>query len=152
MTKRAKPGPRPATPKRLPAGQRPDDHPEEFPTWRFQYLDADFPAATGWRNLGQEFLMQIVETLQHLERTPMNRLFLGHPGTKGSVTRYGAETLQVGLSNDAQRRLADRELEVDHLVRVRIQNMPRLYAFQGQANVLNLLWWDPEHVIYPTQR
>lgn len=150
--KNPKTGPRPQVDKRPPAGKRPTDHPDEFPVWRFQYLDAGFPELTGWRNIDGPTLDEIVEVICHVERNPLGQVFIGRGDSKGTAVRYGPEVLDSDLSREAKQRLDERELELDHLVRIRVSWAKRLYAFQGDGNVLNLLWWDPDHEVYPGER
>jgi hypothetical protein len=151
MTKRVRTGAHPRADKKV-QGEREKDDPDDHPAWRFGFLDPGFPRRTGWQNIRQEHFAAIAATLKHLESKPMSQLYQGGGGSRGGVVEYGAQVLENEISRDARRRLAELKLELEHLVRIRIQSLPRLYAFHGRANVLNLLWWDPEHEVYPTER
>ncbi|MEV0356617.1 hypothetical protein AB0H71_11190 [Nocardia sp. NPDC050697] len=51
---------------------------------------------------------------------------------------------------DAQRRLSDLEIVVDEVFRLWHGNLPRLWGYLSGA-VFNIVWWDRNHRIYPTE-
>ena len=54
------------------------------------------------------------------------------------------------ICSEAQRRLLEIKLDdLDHIFRFRLSNKQRMYGFLIQ-HVFYVLWWDPEHNIYPT--
>jgi hypothetical protein len=53
---------------------------------------------------------------------------------------------------EAQARLVDIQLEdLDEIFRFRVGFAQRLYGFRI-CDVFFILWWDPEHKIYPLSR
>lgn len=57
-----------------------------------------------------------------------------------------------GIAPEAKQRLAELELE-DHelLVSVALSNLERLWGIRKGA-VMMLLWWDPEHLVFPSTK
>ncbi len=96
-------------------------------------------------------LCALLDVLKALEQTPMKQLFGGHSKTVGSVVRYEPDTIDQGFTREARQRLSDMQIIEDEIIRIRIDSRTRVYAWRGHHNVFNLIWWDPEHEIYPSQ-
>ncbi len=65
---------------------------------------------------------------------------------------YDANAISQGFEPNAKRRLSERNLEdLDEIVRIRVSAKQRLYALRESDHVFSLLWWDPDHEIYPTK-
>jgi len=53
------------------------------------------------------------------------------------------------ICSEAQRQLEDKKLgDTDSLVSLRIKQRERVWGIL-QGSALLLLWWDPEHLVYP---
>lgn len=55
------------------------------------------------------------------------------------------------VSSDAQKRVTElgHDERFDELARFRLNQKQRLWGFERDG-VFYLLWWDPEHKVYPT--
>lgn len=73
-------------------------------------------------------------------------------GSKGEIATYGARTIERGFTREAKRQLDKLRLDSDEIVRLRVGAKSRLYAVRGLDGVFDLLWWDPYHEVYPTER
>ena len=154
--KRPDTGSRPGQGKAVPAGKAPALDDEVRPVWRFGNWDPEFPQGKGWASIAPDELDEVVGALRYNEQLTMTRLFQNNGKAKGHAVRYTDATLQRDLSPDARNRLADIRLELDHLIRIRVGGAARVYAFRDfrsdEPNVLNLLWWDRDHEIYPVEK
>ena len=54
------------------------------------------------------------------------------------------------IATSAQGRLTGLEDEVDYLFRFRLGSRERLWGIR-KYGVFYVLWWDPEHTVYPTE-
>ena len=54
------------------------------------------------------------------------------------------------LVEDAQQRLVETDNIEEFIFRFRLGNLPRLWGFR-RAGEFHLLWYDPNHEIYPTE-
>jgi hypothetical protein len=55
------------------------------------------------------------------------------------------------ITSEAQCRLIEIEKYEDNIFRFRLGNLPRLWGFRRVAE-FQILWFDPKHEIYPTDR
>jgi hypothetical protein len=56
------------------------------------------------------------------------------------------------LPSKAKRRLQDIERDdLDQIVSLRVEGQPRVWGVRDRG-VLHILWWDPEHTVYPSQK
>lgn len=144
----------PTTPKKARPGDTPaNEHVDGHPSWRFENADGEFPDGANWSTVSADELRGILETLAHCESLHTSQLFSQRPGNKGHVAEYNNETMDTGLTKDARDRLSDLGLgDLDRIYRIRADGATRrLYAWRGNGNVFNLIWWDPDHVVYPTE-
>lgn len=56
----------------------------------------------------------------------------------------------TSLCNEAQRRWSEISIQHDTAFRFRLGNKPRLWGFR-LSEVFHIVWWDPQHQIYPTE-
>lgn len=132
----------------------PVDHgnPDGYPSWRFEHLDFEFPPNGNWSRVGPTELKDLAETLRHCEQKPMQQLFQTGRGVRGATAEYDNEVMDKGLTKAARSRLSELGLgDLDRICRIRLDATCRVYAWRGNGNVFNLIWWDPEHEIYPTE-
>lgn len=57
-----------------------------------------------------------------------------------------------GFSKSARKRLSKIHLEdIDSLFSLKISKKKRAYGIRDR-HILKILWWDPEHTAYPTEK
>ena len=83
----------------------------------------------------------------HCEQQGVRGLFM-RPDSKGGMALYKVSDVGRRLSSEANRRLG--KLGIDEIVRIRVSAKGRLFALRD-GDVFDLLWWDPEHQVYPTE-
>lgn len=121
-------------------------------SWRFSTLDRTFPQEGGWSAVGDTDLHRIVERIAALDDRSMTQVLAGSSTSQRYFTVYGQTTVDRGFSADAKRQLADRERDdATEIARIRIGSTKRLYAVKTPRGVFEMLWWDPDHKIYPTE-
>ena len=54
------------------------------------------------------------------------------------------------ISPAAQKHLMQRNIETDTLISLRVTGKKRIWGVRD-GSVLHLLWWDPQHEVYPTK-
>lgn len=108
--------------------------------WRFQHVDQEGP----WGITDGAFAMLLPE-LAKFETMTMHELFRQGewPGkchdTAALPTRQARERLDtIGLADMTQ------------IWKLRIGSRGRLWGFL-EGNVFHVVWWDPEHEIWPTK-
>jgi hypothetical protein len=56
------------------------------------------------------------------------------------------------ISREAQKRLVEiKKDDSDNLFSLRLSNKERLWGIR-EGNVFSVLWWDPEHTVYPCEK
>lgn len=116
----------------------PDNIHEFKPVWRFQVLDMD--GEWSWRKLDPADIMSLLGTLRSYE-TMKWREICDHKSC-GSISKDK-------LSPEAQARLAELEQDdAEELFKLRINKKSRVWGIRDRQ-VFKILWWDPEHQVYP---
>lgn len=93
------------------------------------------------QNLSTETWLSIMDRLVGFETMTVQEL------RESSV--YTEYELPSRLLPEALRRLEELNLgDMTKIGRFRVWKKPRLYGFM-EGNVFHVLWWDPEHEIYP---
>lgn len=111
------------------------------PAWRFHLLELCDPF--GWHKLDENRLHYIRQKLSHYESMTMNEIFV--VGKK-----YNHAVSFKNLTSAAQNRLWALNLEdTEQVHRLRLSGAERVWGIRD-LNVLNLLWWDPDHLICPS--
>jgi hypothetical protein len=120
------------------------------PAWRLSSLDLDHDGTWSWNLSTAETLREIAGFLGQMENLTWAELKgLMYPGKGGMHKRNKAIPVEQ-LCPAAQKRL--RALKLDHLddlFEFRIRSKPRLWGYARQG-VFHVVWWDPEHQVYPT--
>ncbi len=138
---------RPVAAAEIPAGKLVSRPPEqgrspELVSWRLSTLDLEGP--WGWRRLDEAALRELHDKLRGLETM-----------TAGEVLgpNRGHKHIPIGdLPRTAVRRLQDLQLDdQDGLCELRIKGAARVWGFR-RANVIHVLWWDPDHTVFPGNR
>jgi hypothetical protein len=138
-----KKGRRPAyTPSARPSSLRgprvePGASQADRPSWLLQRLDLAGPWS--WTRIDPAALRRVRERLGHLEALSFTEF----------VGRAHHEIPAVQLCRVARERLRDLRLDdFEHLLSLRILKRQRVWGARTAAGVL-LLWWDPDHTVYP---
>ena len=104
-------------------------------------MDMDGPWS--WGNVTAEKLVEIRQFLANLESMEWNHLL--HQDRAHTIARWK-------LSKDAQNRLEEvGQEDVDDLISLRKTGKERICGIKDR-DVLKILWWDPEHTVYPVER
>ncbi len=102
----------------------------------------DMNGPWGWSNLDAQTLLAIRQFLANLETMEWNALL--HQNRAHTIAREK-------LSADARRRLEElRQDDIDDLISLRKTGRERIWGIKDR-DVLKLLWWDPEHTVYPIE-
>lgn len=121
----------------------------KHPAWRLSLLDLEHDGRWSW-NVTDAALRQIVAFLTQMERLTWTEIRAQLTGSRsGSHRKHHSIPLEA-LCSEAQRRLQELGLdEFDELFRFRLNNMTRLWGIVHDS-VFYVLWWDPDHQVYPT--
>jgi hypothetical protein len=110
------------------------------PAWRISKLELQEPF--GWQVLNEDTLHYLREKLRHFESMTLNEIFV--------VGRKFNHSVPVTeLCAEAKNRLGELKLfDVEELHRLRISGTERIWGILSQ-NVIELIWWDPDHKVCP---
>jgi hypothetical protein len=112
------------------------------PAWRFAKLDLIHP--DDWRST-HALDNQTVENIR-------KRLASFETMTWKQILGADNHHIEIGkLCAGAQRRLDSLQIATDTLVSLRCMRVERLWGIRRE-NILSLLWWDPNHQVYPVAR
>lgn len=111
----------------------------QHPSWQISRIDED--GEWGWNKIGvDEFKSEVVAKIKNFESSTWAEI-LGDKSHEVSISQ---------ISKDAQKRLAQLKLEdIESLVSLRLAGRKRIWGIRNAA-VFKILWWDPEHEVYPT--
>lgn len=105
----------------------------------------EFRDPFGWHTVDEKTLHDIRGKLAAFETRTLNEIFIASKKQNHAVP-------VKGLCSDAQKRLEElRLLDVDEVYCLHLSGTERVWGFLIQ-NVLNLLWWDPEHCVCPSEK
>jgi hypothetical protein len=131
-------GAKPSARKRPVAGSHDGD--KKTVVWGLDYLDMD--GRWGWGRCAQKHLGTILAFLRNLERLVHTEAF----GRKHKFVKIDA------LCPDAQKRLAEIELDdLDGLWELRVSGERRIWGHRV-GHVFYPVWWDPEHAVCPSEK
>ncbi|HEX4276442.1 MAG TPA: hypothetical protein VHZ74_13860 [Bryobacteraceae bacterium] len=117
----------------------PSSYYDAHPAWRV--IRMEFCDPYGWHQVDAETLLFIREKLGELEKLTWKEVLKPGSGSHPMPTKE--------LCKEARDRLVELEIdEADNLVSIRLQQKMRVWGYMDQG-ILNLLWWDPEHSVYP---
>ena len=107
--------------------------------WHLNILDANGP--WGWRGCsGTHFWDIILNRISSFERMTWAEILRGKDNHQVPVNQ---------ICSDAQQRLsAIRQDDIAELYSLSLANKPRLWGIRD-GRVFKVLWWDPEHTVYP---
>lgn len=120
----------------LPAAETSD----ERLCWRFTHVDHG--SRWDFRSVEPDLLCEILVKLAHCESMTLNEV----RNTRKFLVEYD---LPGKLCKEALDRLAVmRRDDMTKIHRLDFKGKQRLYGFL-EGNVFNVVWWDPEHEIWP---
>jgi hypothetical protein len=122
-------------------GKHPGNYETLKPAWRLAYLESDGPF--GWSSIDAATLHSIREHFAKLEDLTWHEILVRDK-------KRNHTTAVDQLAKPAQDRLRQiKRDDLDALVSIRVTGRQRLFGFRRQ-NVLYVLWWDPDHQVYPS--
>lgn len=129
-------------PKSVPGADR---HGETI-CYRFGMVDRDGP--WGFDKVDGAAFGAVMDKLKSFETMTVNELF-------AVDSQHGKDYSLAALqeaNRDACRRLEElKHDDLDHISRLRLGGRKRLYGYR-LLNVFYLIWWDPEHEVYPSRK
>lgn len=110
------------------------------PVWHVSTLDIDGP--WGWTTIQKDtFFDQILPKIKNFESMAWKDI-LGRSSHEVDVSKIGPA---------AQKRLVQLNLDdTEQLVSLHLSGKQRIWGIRV-ANTLRLLWWDPNHQVYPSK-
>lgn len=113
----------------------------ENPAWQVGCMDIDGP--WGWKKIDQEFFFQqILPKVQNFEKMKWTEI-LGRNNHEVKIWQIGKK---------AQKRLSELKLDDNEvLVSLRLTGPQRLWGIKFKS-IFQILWWDPEHQVYPIKQ
>ena len=111
----------------------------QHPSWQISRVDED--GKWGWNSIGvDEFKSEILAKIKNFETITWAEI-LGDKNHEVSISE---------ISKDAKKRLAQLKLEdIESLVSLRLTGRKRIWGIRD-VSVFKILWWDPEHEVYPS--
>jgi len=125
-----------------PAAEAMPDFNDMRPAWRLANIDLIHP--DNWKDdhlADAQMIERIRERLVRFESMKWKEI-LGHENHPIDVNR---------LSAHAQKRLEAKQVEASTLVSLRCAYTERIWGIRNE-NILSLLWWDPNHKVYPLKK
>jgi hypothetical protein len=130
----------PTTRSKVPQTIYVDDAMRMTPSWRIALAQVIDP--WGWHNLDASEIRSIHTKLAQYEAKTWNEILV-----KENKLNHRIECHK--LCKDAREKLAELRLDdVEQLVSLHLGARERVWGILSH-NVLDLLWWDPEHLVYP---
>lgn len=111
------------------------------PVWRIGSLD--FGGPWGWERMGDLSLFKAIrEKLKNFETM-----------TWSEIEGRDHHFISIkNISKEAKQRLQDiNQDDLDQLFSLRLSAKERLWGIRKEE-ILNILWWDPEHSVYPVPK
>lgn len=119
-----------------------DDVLKRKPLWRFQLVDHDGP--WGFDQIAPDSTVGLLRKLANFESMTIGELFFrgDEPGKSYEVDQMPSRVAArlVEIERDDETRLS----------RLRLDGACRLYGILRE-HVFYVLWWDPQHEVYPSQ-
>jgi hypothetical protein len=131
---------RPAAGK-MPRAELDEDWREMRPAWRVSLLVMQTPF--GWKELEHDAAITLRERLASYESMKWKEIVLSY---RSHIVK------PTDLCREAQEHLAAIEQDdIDSLVSLGITQKSRVFGIL-EHNVLKVLWWDPEHEVWPMEK
>jgi hypothetical protein len=112
---------------------------DKNPSWQIRFIDHD--GLWSWSNVDKETLLnEILPKLKDFETMYWKEI----------LNRNNHEVSINQISKEAQKRLHElQQDDIENLVSLRLTGPKRIWGIKS-GNTLKLLWWDPEHTVYPS--
>ncbi len=111
------------------------------PSWRVSLLETCDPF--GWHKADGNKLIEIQQRLANFEPLTWKEMFTQRSG------KYAHPIAINELDKKARDRLTERKIDdVEQLICLRVSKKERIWGVLDNG-ILNLIWWDPEHQVYP---
>jgi hypothetical protein len=131
-----------AKPALAPRVREPVDFMGSRPIWSFAALDLSGPF--GWSLLERENFEPLLTRLRAWESMTWSQIAM-----EGKKRNHSIKVADCSAA--AQRRLVEISLEdIDELFSMGVQGRPRVIGILDR-NVFKFLWWDPEHLVCPSE-
>lgn len=112
------------------------------PSWRFGMADRDGPWTLA--SCDGATLHEVMAKLRDFESMTCAELERGGDPLK----HYDVDSLPT---KQARERLTQLKLDDQTLIsRLRLNGKQRLYGFMDEDNTFHVVWWDPEHEVWPS--
>lgn len=133
----------PVSTKQPKIASSPPDFYSQRPSWRVSKLE--FANPFGWHELDKAQIEAILNKLKDFESMTWREILLD--------AKKQNHTVSINqLGSTARRRLQVIQLDdLDELTSLRLSGKQRIWGILNQGT-LNLLWWDPNHQVYPVQK
>lgn len=116
------------------------DHRREHPVWQVGIIDVDGPF--GWNTITNAELQEVRTRLAAFESMTWHEII--------GQDNHEVETYK--LSKAAKDRLLEiKQDDTEQLFSLRISGPKRIWGILDR-NALKVLWWDPEHKVYPVPK
>ena len=114
---------------------------DQHPAWRVSMLEMLDPF--GWRKVSADVLSDVRRRLSDFERMTWREILVSG----------GKQNHRIGIHQlcpAARARLEEiNQADIDHLISLRVTGKARVWGIL-ESNVLNVLWWDPDHQVCPS--
>jgi hypothetical protein len=130
------------SPSKTPTAQSMPDFNAMHPAWRLAHIDLIHP--DDWKEMhafDAVTLERIKQRLANLESMPWKEI----------LNKYSHPIEVSKLCKGARERLEKRQIDATLLVSLRCTQTERIWGIRRE-NVLSLMWWDPNHQVYPVQK
>lgn len=116
--------------------ENPDKFYSKKPSWNFATCDKE-QWAFNEEHAGELFWKEILPRMEGLESQTWGEVLIDGKKQNHSICVNK-------LNPDAQKRLADKMIEFQAIISLRITGSHRLYGYMNDS-VFNILWYDTEH-------
>ncbi len=130
--------------KSLPKVAAPSKKSDMMLAWKFENTDSEGPF--GWSQLAESGkALEVINKLREFEGKNWDQI------KSGGSHRIGVNKLHSSAQVRLQKLGMD---QFDELISLRLTGKNRAWAFwwPQHENILRLLWWDPEHQVYPVEK
>lgn len=130
------------------------DSEQKRPKWSFALIDHKFDGAWSWSDVGSHagVLFPFLAEMEKLTWSEIRQQRVKASGGHSRPKHHGQEAST--LCSDARDQLEELGLDdVDELFRFRLAGTERLWGIPvPNTNIFCLLWWDPNHQVYPVEK
>lgn len=117
------------------------------PSWQIAIMD--FEGDWGWHKVNPEQFKSIQEKLKSFESMTWGEI--EKKRIKGG-SQQNHTMSPTKICKEAYNRLVEIQLDdIDSLYSLRLSGVNRLWGIRRENGVFKILWWDPEHSIYPVK-